>query len=145
MKVAMIAVRMMKVPVDEVVHVVAVRDGGVAAAGGVDMRGIVAAAPVVGGALGRMAGRDGEDMLDDRAVGLMMEVPVVEVVEMAVMLDGGVAAAGAVRVVVMRVGDRGRHGGSGGEWGGGVRGHANSSAWCRMVSMSASTCASATR
>lgn len=98
----MIAVRMMKAAFDEVVDMVAMGNGFVAAARSVHVTGIVAvgrvgAPPGIG-----VAHRHGVFL--DRAVRiLVMEVAVVEVIDVSVVFDGGVAAAFAVLVVVVFV------------------------------------------
>jgi len=97
--VAMVAVRMMQVAVHEVIDMIAVRDRLVAAAEAVDVRGVVARAGrsvTVG-----IRGADFDDVLIDMTPMRMMQMPVVQIVDMPVVFDGGVAAAGAVFVVVI--------------------------------------------
>ncbi len=108
MVVAVIPVRVMEVTVDEVVDVIPVRDRFVAAAGPVDVVVRVGVA-VVGRTAGRVRGVDLERVLFDRAARGVMQVTVVNVVDVIPVLDGGVAAARAVNVimVVVRMG----HGG----------------------------------
>ena len=106
--VAVGAVGVVEVPVHEVVDVIAVRHGDVAAPLAVPVSGLVAAAAVVRGALRRVPRRDGERVLLDRAGAvLMVQVAVVEVVDVAVVLERGVAAAAAVRVGMSAVGVHG--------------------------------------
>jgi hypothetical protein len=101
--VAVVAVRMMQVSSDEVVDVVSVRHGFVAAAGAMLVGGIVGAT-----SMGRRARRwvrctNSERVLVDSVALRVVQVAVVEVVGVAVMLHGLVAAAGAVLVRVIRV------------------------------------------
>jgi len=56
--VAMAVVRVVQVAVDDVVHMVAVRDGRVPAVRAVDVSGVVRGAGVAVGAVGRIAGAD---------------------------------------------------------------------------------------
>jgi hypothetical protein len=93
--VTMSAVRMMQVPGDKVVDVIAVRDGLVSAARAVDMALGVTSAAVRRRARGRIGRADLEDALVDVAI-----VPVVVVA----MADGEVAAVSAVDVIVIRMG-----------------------------------------
>ena len=103
MVVAMVAVRVVQVAVDQVVDVVTVRDGFVAATGAMDVAGLVAAAFVLGRAAVRVGGRDGDHVLVDVVAMRMVQVAVVQVIDMAVMADGRVAAAGAMGVVMVGV------------------------------------------
>ena len=127
--VAVVAVRMVEVAVDEVVGVVAVRHRRMSAARPVLVVGGVAGAVVGGSAVGRILGVDREGVLLDRAAGGVVEVPVVQVVDVAVVRDGDVAAVGAVAVRMMIVGVA--HGASGG-----------SLAWASALSMRCATCSS---
>jgi len=103
----MVAVRVMQPAVDDVVEVIAMRDGLVAAAGAVDMAALAAGGDAVVTAI-----RIGRAHLDDVLVVVrlaahlvrMMQVAIVQVVHVVAVADGLVAAAGAVLVVVMRMG-----------------------------------------
>ena len=103
MVVAVVAVGVVEVALDEVVGVVAVRDGGVAAAVAVGVSGVMAAASVVGRAAGRMRVVDGDRVLIDVVAVGVVQVAVVEVVDVIAMVHGGVSAAGAVLVGMVRV------------------------------------------
>lgn len=96
MVVAVALVRVVQAPLDQVVDVVAVGDGVVAAALAVDVvsavEGLVAAV--------RMLGIDGEDVLVEVVAVGVVQVTVVEEVDVAVVDDLRVAAAGAVDVLV---------------------------------------------
>jgi hypothetical protein len=94
--VTVVLVRMMKPSGDEVIGVVAVRNRLVAAA--VAVR-VVGAVPVGGcDVAAGVLGVDLDDVLVDMVAVRVMKVPVVEVVDVIAMLDGGVATAGAVDV-----------------------------------------------
>ena len=97
----MVAVRMMQVAVDDVIGVVAMRDGGVPAVRGMDVARGLFRGSVTRRAGGRIGGGDGDDVLVHMPAVTVVQVAVIQVVGVAVMHDGEVAAAGAVR---MRVG-----------------------------------------
>jgi len=97
----MVAVRVVQVAVHEVIHVIAVRHGFMAAARAVDMSGFVAVARR-GAAVG-IRGADFDDVFIDVAGVWMMQVSVVQVVNMAVVFHRGMAAVAAVLVIVMGV------------------------------------------
>jgi hypothetical protein len=101
--VAVPAVRVVQVAVDDVVGVIAVRDRFMAAAGAV--RVIL---PVITTRMGRRAVRrvratHGELVLVDVVAMRMVQVPVVEVVGVPVVLDLRVAAVRAVLMIVVLV------------------------------------------
>ena len=101
--VAVVPVGVMEVTVDEVVDVVAVGHGLVAAAGAVDVAVLVTGAAVCGGAGGRVAFAHLDHVLVHVVAMGVVEVAVVEVVHVVTVLDGDVAAVGAVDVVVVLV------------------------------------------
>lgn len=103
MLVAVPQVGMVQVITDEVVRVIPVRHGFVAAPRPVHVAGIMAAAPVIGRAALRIAVVDADGVLGDCPVRLVMQVAVVEVVHVAVVADADVAAAVPVLVVVSGV------------------------------------------
>ena len=98
MIVAMIAMRMVQAAVDEVVDMVAVRNRFVAAIGTVHM--VVAVSDMIGQrrAFVRVLFADFDDMHVGMVFMGMMKVAVVQIVDVAVMLDRRVAAVGAVFV-----------------------------------------------
>jgi len=96
--VAVAVVRMVQMAIDQIIHMAAVRDGFVAAIRTVDMPGVMAGACVTGRAGVRVGGVDGQIMLVEVVAVGLMEVAVVDVVGVAVMLDGSVAATGSVDV-----------------------------------------------
>jgi hypothetical protein len=101
--VAVVAVREVQVAVDQVADVVAVRDGFVAAVGAVDVALVVRAAVVRRRAFRRVLPADGNGVFVDVILVRVVQMPVMQVIDMPEMFDGGVTAAGAVNVVVIRV------------------------------------------
>jgi hypothetical protein len=99
--VAVVAMRMMQVTFDQVVGVVAVRHGLVAAAGAMPMVRVMAAAAVVRRAADGIALAYGNHMLVDMAFVRVMKMTVMEIVEMALVPHGNMAAARTVRVRVV--------------------------------------------
>jgi hypothetical protein len=97
--VAVVTVRMMQAAIHEVINVVPVRDGFVPAAGAVDMRGVVAGAGL--GVTVGICGTDFDDVFIDMLPMLMMQVPVVQVIDVPVVFHRDVAAVGAVLMVVV--------------------------------------------
>jgi hypothetical protein len=96
--VAMIAVGMMQVPLDQKVDVVAMRDGLVPAAGAV-----LVAALDVRRAAGRIRRADRDRMLVDVIAVHVMQVAVVQIVDMTLVADRRVPAARAMLVRVVGV------------------------------------------
>jgi hypothetical protein len=101
--VAVIAVRVMQVAVDEVVDVVAVRHGLVAAAGAMHVARRVPGTAMVGRAPIRVARRDLDHVLIDMILVRVVQVAIVQVVDVPVMADRRVPAVGSVLVRVMGV------------------------------------------
>lgn len=95
--------RVVQVAVDEIVHVVAVRDGFVSAAVAVDVARFVSVAGVVGRADGGMGVAHLDAVLVDVVFMRKMQMAVVEVIHVIAVLDRGVTAAWAVDVVRMMV------------------------------------------
>ena len=100
MIVAVVAVLMMQAAVDDVVDVITVRYGFMAATFAVN----VAVAGVNRMAAVRVGFIDTQGMLIIVAVVFMVQVAVVQIIDVAFMLDGSVAAVCAVNVVMMFVG-----------------------------------------
>jgi hypothetical protein len=90
--VAVILVRMMQMALDQIVDVITVRHGLMAATGGMLVPRRVPAAVVLGGAHVRIVGVRRDDMLVDVVAMNVVQMPVVQVVDMPVVADGGVAA-----------------------------------------------------
>ena len=103
MIVAVIAVWLVKVTVDEIVHVIAMRDGLVTAVRAVLVARCVARTGMVRGAFGAVRRVDAQGVLEDAVAVLVVKVAVVNIVDMTVVLDRGVAAVGAVPVSVILV------------------------------------------
>ena len=108
--VAVAAVGVMEMSVDEIVDVVSVGNGFVTAAGAVDMGGVMSAAGVFRGADGRVERRESNAVLVDVAVMQVVQMTIVEIVDVIVVPDGGVAAAGFVLVRMFRMDGAGGHG-----------------------------------
>jgi hypothetical protein len=100
----MVAVRMMQMTIDKIIDVIAVRNRLVAAAGAVDMLRVMTAAAMLRRA-GRWVGRRNRQlMLLYTAIGVdVVQVPVVQVVDVTIMLQTGVFAIRAVLVIVIGV------------------------------------------
>jgi len=90
----------MQVPIHQVIGVVAMRHGFVTAARPMFVCRIVAAADMASGRGTRVSGVDGNDVLIDVSFMQMMQVPIMQIIRVAFMLDGGMAAS---RTVLMRV------------------------------------------
>ena len=102
MIVAVPVVRMMQVPVDEVVDVPRVGDTRVTARGAVNVASVVRATLVRGARRGVLRRRADLVIVDVVAVDVV-KVPVVQEIDVVVVLDAKVAAAGAVDVLVILV------------------------------------------
>ncbi len=102
----MAGVLMMQVVANPVIGVIAVRHRLMAAAGAVDMRGVVTAAAVTRGAADRVFRRHLDHVLVDVTLVRMMEVTLVEVIDVGRVAHRRVAAAGTVlmRMTGMLVG-----------------------------------------
>ena len=100
MVVAMSAVRVMEMTGDQVVDMIAMRDRVVPASGAVDMAGVVLVTGVAGGTGVGVRRADRDHVLVDVIPVWVVQVAVVGEVDMTVVNDRGVAAAGAVDMVV---------------------------------------------
>lgn len=96
MIVAMITMRMMQAAVHQVVCVIPMRDGFVAAAWTMDVLGIMTRAAARAGV--RVGGTDLDHMLVDVILVGMMQVTVMQVIDVIAMLDCGMAAIRSVLV-----------------------------------------------
>jgi hypothetical protein len=101
--VAVVAVGVVQVPVHQVIDVVAVRHRLVAAAGAVAVVLRVLAAVVGGGAARGVVGADRQGVFLHPAGAGVVKVPVVQVIDVALVVNAGVPAPGPVLVVVARV------------------------------------------
>lgn len=120
MVVAVLAVGVMEMAGDEVIRVVAVGHGFVTAAGAVRVPGGVRGAFVIRRASVRVCGGDGEAVLVRVGAMDVVEVTVMQVVGVAIVEDGEVAATRTVRVRFGMLSVRGAAGGE--ERGDGKRG-----------------------
>ncbi len=107
----MAIVRMVKMTVDEIVDMIAVWDRFVAAVGAMDMGAVVSTALVVRGADRGIRWREGDDMLINMAVVEMMKMTIVKVIDVIVVLDGGMTATGCVLMIVTGMSITFRHSG----------------------------------
>jgi hypothetical protein len=101
MVVAVSLVDAMQMPFHEVVDVIAVGNGGVAAAGTVDVRGVVGGTRVPGRARAGVRGIDGNRALVDVVSMGVVKMPVVEIVGVVPVPDRGMSAGGVVHVIVI--------------------------------------------
>lgn len=99
--VAVGAVRVMQAPLDQVVHVIAMRDRFVATARTMNMAGFVAGSGR--GATIGICSADLDHMLIDVIAMGMMEMPIVQIVHVPIVLYGCMPTAGAVLMIVMRM------------------------------------------
>jgi hypothetical protein len=97
----MIPVRMMEMAVDKIVNVIAVRHGFVATPHAVPVFGAMPTAAMLGCACARIGGAYRDDVLVD-VIGMhVMKMSIMQVIDMAGMPNGGVAAIGAMLVSVV--------------------------------------------
>lgn len=101
--VAVIAVRMVQMTVDQVIDVVAVRHRFVAAAGPMHMTGAMAGTVMLRCAAVRVGGADGDHVLVDMVAMHVMQMAVMQEIDMAFVAHRGMTALRAVLVVVMGV------------------------------------------
>lgn len=102
MVVAVIAMGMVQMPVDEVIHVIAMGYRFVPTPGSVHVTGSVPAAFVFGGACVCVRVADFDDVFFNGAIGvLMVQVTVVQVVGMAFVIHGGMTTLLTVLVLVI--------------------------------------------
>ncbi len=101
--VAVIAVRMVQMAVDQVIHVVAVRHRFMPAARPMHMTGAMAGTVVLRRAAVRVGGADGDHVLVDMVAMHVMQVAVMQEIDVAFVAHRGVTALRAVLVLVMGV------------------------------------------
>lgn len=99
----MIPVGMMKMSVNQVIDMVAMRNGLVTAVGAMLVRLVMASALVGRGAVGRVLGVDRDLVFLDAILGHVVQMAIVEVIGVTVMLNGGVTAIRSVLVVMVFV------------------------------------------
>jgi hypothetical protein len=100
MIIAMVAMRMMQVAINQIVHMVPMRHRLVAASGPMHVTRAVTGAAMLRSALAGIGRGDLDDMFIDVVAMDMMEMPVMQIVNMAVMMDGRMTA---IRAVNMRM------------------------------------------
>lgn len=104
MIIAVVAVGMVQVTIDQIVEMVAMGDDFMPASGTMDMFRIMTITRMRRCALRRVLGVDLQSMFFDLAVVAdMMQVSVVQVIDMVAMPDAGVVAIRTVLVVVLRM------------------------------------------
>ncbi len=90
--------------VDQIVNMVIVWNRFMSAIRTVDMIGVVSVAIVACRAASRVRFGCADRVLFNRAVfELMVEVPIVQIIDVSIVLDGGVSAAGAMLMVMTGV------------------------------------------
>jgi hypothetical protein len=96
--VAVIAVRVMQVPIHKVVDMVAMRDGLMPAPGPVHVTGLMPCAAVLGRAPVGIARRHFDRVLVDMVPMRMVQVPIVQVVDVIAVANGRMPAISSVLV-----------------------------------------------
>lgn len=104
MVVTVITVRVMKVTVDEVINMIAVRDRFVTTSWTVDVSGLVGGALMLVTTVRIRVAHWNRMLFNNSVFTLMMEMSVMEIIDVIAMLDGGVPAIIAMLVVVIGVG-----------------------------------------
>lgn len=106
----MIAMRMMKVAIDQVIHVVSMRNCGVPTVRAMNVLRIVPAAVVVRRTAVRICRVRIQYMLIDVIAMNMVQMTVMQVIDMPIVLDRNVTTARSMLMVVVLVLDTGTHG-----------------------------------
>jgi len=101
--IAVTVVRMVKVTVDEIVDVIAMRNGGMTAAGTMAMSFVMGAAGVTIRARLRVRLTHCDGVFVDVAVMVVVQMPVVEIVDVIVVADREVSTVVSVNVTVILV------------------------------------------
>ena len=101
--VAMLAMGVMEMPIDQVIDVIPVGHGLVATIGAMDVGSIMATAGMIGCALLRVGLVDFKSMLVHVVTMRMMQMPVMKVVNVAIVPNGHMTAVGAMLVVMVLV------------------------------------------
>jgi hypothetical protein len=96
----MAAMRMVQMAIDQIIDMVAMRHGFMPATRPMDMPGGMAGAGVIGRAIGRIGRRRFDPVFIDMVAVQVMEMPVMQIIDMVLVADGGMAAG---RAVLMRV------------------------------------------
>lgn len=103
--IAVSVVRMMQMAVHQIIDVIAVGNRFMATAGSVDVIGGMGATGVIGRARRRIRFANGEHVLVNVSFMRRMQMAIVEVVDMAVVQDGGVSASRAMDMIMIFVYD----------------------------------------
>lgn len=98
--IAVVAMRMVQVSINEIVDMAAVRDGFVAASGTVLVIGIVTVAAMIGRARIRIFRRHFDYVLIDVIAMRVMQMPVMQIIDMIIVAHRSVPA---IRAVLMRM------------------------------------------
>lgn len=101
MKITVIAMRMMQVAVNQVIHMVAMRDLLMPASRPVDMASIMPGTDMIRGALGGVRGTDLQHMLVNMRTVDMVQMAIVQIVGMTGVVYGQMPAARTMLMVVM--------------------------------------------
>ncbi|HUB50198.1 MAG TPA: hypothetical protein VMB73_34945 [Acetobacteraceae bacterium] len=99
----MIAVRMVKMAVHEVIHVIAMRHGFMPATGAMHMSWLMSRAAVAWRAVVRICRAHFDHVLIDMIAMGMMKMAIMQIVHVVAMTNGGMTAAGAVLMIVIGV------------------------------------------
>jgi hypothetical protein len=94
----MAIMHMVQPAVHQPIDMIAMRHGFMAAAGAVDMGAAAGAHAAIG-----IGGRHGDDMIINMIAMHVMQMAIVQIIDMAIMLHGGVAAAWAMHMGVIGV------------------------------------------
>lgn len=100
MVIAVVAMRVVQVTVDEIVDVIAVRHRRMPASGAMHVVLAVCLAIMPRGAVGRIPIADVQRMLIHMVAVRMVQVPVVQIIDVTGVLDGSMSTSGAVLVGV---------------------------------------------
>ncbi|MCX7184767.1 MAG: hypothetical protein NTW90_05980 [Nitrosospira sp.] len=101
MKVTVIAMRMMQVAVNQIIHMIAMRNLLMPASRTVDMASIMTGTDVIRGALGGVRGTDLQYMLVNMRTVDMVQMAIVQIVGMTGVVYGQMSAAWTMLVIVM--------------------------------------------
>lgn len=103
MKITVVAVRMMQIAVNQIIHMVAMRNRLMPASRTVDMASIMPGTDVIRGALGGVRGTDLQHMLIDMRTVDMVQMAIVQIIGMAGVAYSQMTAAWTMLMVVIMV------------------------------------------
>lgn len=101
MVVAMVAMRMVQMAVDEIIDVIAMWHGLMTATGSMDMRGIMTSATMFRGAVRRVFLTYLDNMLVDMTIMRMVKMTVMQIINMVAVANSNVSATGFVLVIMV--------------------------------------------